>query len=98
MWDLLITDTADGNAIAVRGDHIAYVADHDLRTYVGQQVGTGDRAVAHPADDLGVQLGDRDLGDLRRCQESAERVAEPEATDQDFARAEVEDRTREGLL
>jgi imidazolonepropionase len=25
MWDLLITDTADGNAIAVEGDHIAYV-------------------------------------------------------------------------
>ncbi|MEY2421110.1 MAG: imidazolonepropionase [Acidimicrobiaceae bacterium] len=25
MWDLLITDTAGGNAIAVEGDHIAYV-------------------------------------------------------------------------
>ena len=25
MWDLLITDTADGNAIAVEGDGIAYV-------------------------------------------------------------------------
>lgn len=61
MWDLLITDTADGNAIAVEGDSIAYVGPDPPET-AAEVLSVGGRLVTPGFIDCHTHLvfgGDR---------------------------------------